>query len=53
VDTQDIIRTVLRTTRAHDIILEHDGGGVRRNTVAAMRIFIPRLIAEGYNFVAM
>ncbi|HWG27174.1 polysaccharide deacetylase family protein [Actinospica sp.] len=53
VDTQDIVHTVLRTTRAHDIILEHDGGGVRRNTVAAMKIFIPKLIAEGYNFVAM
>jgi peptidoglycan-N-acetylglucosamine deacetylase len=53
VDTQDIVHTVLRTTRAHDIILEHDGGGVRRNTVAAMRIFIPKLIDEGYNFVAM
>jgi len=53
VDTEEIIHTVLHTTRAHDIILEHDGGGVRRNTVAAMRVFIPKLIAEGYNFVAM
>ena len=53
VDAQDIVRTVLRTTRPHDIILEHDGGGVRRNTVAALRIFIPRLLDEGYNFVAM
>ena len=53
VDTQEIVRTVLRTTHAHDIILEHDGGGVRRNTVAALRIFIPKLLAEGYKFVAM
>lgn len=53
VDTQDIVRTVMRTTRPHVIILEHDGGGVRRNTVAALRIFIPRLLEEGYNFVAI
>jgi len=53
VDTQEIVRTVLRTTHAHDIILEHDGGGVRRNTVAALRVFIPKLLAEGYKFVAM
>ena len=53
VDTQDIVRTVLRTTQAHDIILEHDGGGVRRNTVAALKIFIPKLLDDGYNFVAM
>jgi peptidoglycan/xylan/chitin deacetylase (PgdA/CDA1 family) len=53
VDTQDIVRTVLRTTQPHDIILEHDGGGVRRNTVAALKIFIPKLLDEGYNFVAM
>ena len=53
VDTQDIVRTVLRTTKPHDIILEHDGGGVRRNTVAALKIFIPRLLAEGYDFVAI
>ena len=53
VDTEDIVRTVLRTTRPHDIILEHDGGGVRRNTVAALKIFIPKLLDDGYNFVAM
>ena len=53
VDTEDIVRTVLRTTQAHDIILEHDGGGVRRNTVAALKIFIPKLLDDGYNFVAM
>ncbi|HET9170016.1 MAG TPA: polysaccharide deacetylase family protein [Actinospica sp.] len=53
VDTQMIVHTVLSTTKAHDIILEHDGGGVRRNTVAAMRIFIPKLLEDGYNFVTM
>jgi peptidoglycan/xylan/chitin deacetylase (PgdA/CDA1 family) len=53
VDTQQIVDNVMRHTRPHDIILEHDGGGVRRNTVAALKIFIPRLLDEGYNFVAM
>ena len=53
VDTAEIVHTVLTTTHPHDIILEHDGGGVRRNTVAALKIFIPKLLDEGYNFVAM
>jgi peptidoglycan/xylan/chitin deacetylase (PgdA/CDA1 family) len=53
VDTQAIVHTVLTHTRAHSIILEHDGGGVRRNTVAALKIFIPALLNRGYKFVAM
>jgi peptidoglycan/xylan/chitin deacetylase (PgdA/CDA1 family) len=53
VDTQDIVHTVLRQTQAHSIILEHDGGGVRRNTVAALKQFIPVLLDRGYHFVAM
>ena len=53
VDTQEIVDTVMRTTHPHDIILEHDGGGVRRNTVAALKIFIPKLLDDGYKFVAM
>jgi peptidoglycan/xylan/chitin deacetylase (PgdA/CDA1 family) len=53
VDTQDIVHNVLTHTHAHSIILEHDGGGVRRNTVAALRIFIPALLDRGYKFVAM
>ncbi|HET9171350.1 MAG TPA: polysaccharide deacetylase family protein [Actinospica sp.] len=52
-DTQDIVRTVLKSTRAHDIILNHDGGGNRRNTVAALKQYIPVLLDRGYNFVAM
>jgi peptidoglycan/xylan/chitin deacetylase (PgdA/CDA1 family) len=53
VTTQDIVRTVLRTTHRHDIILEHDGGGDRRNTVAALRIFIPELLDRGFIFAAV
>ena len=53
VDTQQIVQNVLKNTRAHAIILEHDGGGNRRNTVAALKIFIPQLLDRGFNFVAM
>ena len=53
VDTQQIVHTVLQQTRAHSIVLEHDGGGNRRNTVAALKQFIPVLLDRGYNFVAM
>ncbi|HWG24520.1 polysaccharide deacetylase family protein [Actinospica sp.] len=52
VTTWDIVRTVLRQTRAHDIILEHDGGGDRSNTVAALKIFIPQLLDRGFRFTA-
>ena len=50
VTTQGIVNTVLRRTRAHDIILEHDGGGDRANTVAALRVFIPELLERGFVF---
>ena len=53
VDTQQIVQNVLRHTRPHSIILEHDGGGTRANTVAALKIFIPALLEKGYHFVAM
>lgn len=53
VTTQDIVNTVLRTTKRHDIILEHDGGGDRSNTVAALQIFIPELLDRGFVFAAV
>jgi peptidoglycan/xylan/chitin deacetylase (PgdA/CDA1 family) len=53
VDTQQIVQNVLHHTHPHSIILEHDGGGVRSNTVAALKIFIPALLEKGYHFVAM
>lgn len=45
-----IIRNILGTTRTGSIILEHDGGGDRSQTVAALKIVIPRLLDEGYRF---
>jgi peptidoglycan/xylan/chitin deacetylase (PgdA/CDA1 family) len=53
VTTWMIVDNVMQHTRAHDIILEHDGGGDRSNTVAALKIFIPELLDRGYHFVAM
>jgi peptidoglycan-N-acetylglucosamine deacetylase len=45
-----IVNTIMRTTRTGSIILEHDGGGNRAQTVAALKIVIPRLLDEGYRF---
>ena len=45
-----IVRDILRTTRSGSIILEHDGGGDRSQTVAALKIVLPRLLDEGYRF---
>jgi peptidoglycan/xylan/chitin deacetylase (PgdA/CDA1 family) len=45
-----IIGNILRTTRAGSIILEHDGGGDRSQTVAALKIVLPRLLDEGFRF---
>ena len=46
----EIIATIMRTTRSGSIILEHDGGGDRSQTVAALQTVIPRLLDEGYRF---
>lgn len=45
-----IVHDILADTRTGSIILEHDGGGDRSQTVAALKVWLPRLIAEGYQF---
>lgn len=45
-----IIQNIMRNTRTGSIILEHDGGGDRSQTVAALEVVIPRLLDEGYRF---
>lgn len=45
-----IIANIMRNTRTGSIILEHDGGGDRSQTVAALAYVIPRLLAAGYHF---
>jgi peptidoglycan/xylan/chitin deacetylase (PgdA/CDA1 family) len=47
---RSIVKTVLSTTRAGSIILEHDGGGDRSQTVAALKIWLPQLLDAGYRF---
>jgi peptidoglycan-N-acetylglucosamine deacetylase len=51
--TSSIINNILRNTRTGSIILEHDGGGDRSETVAALSYVIPRLLDAGYHFRAM
>ena len=40
----------MRNTHPGSIILEHDGGGNRAQTVQALGIVLPRLLREGYHF---
>lgn len=45
-----IVSRIMRNTRTGSIILEHDGGGDRSQTVAALRIVLPQLLEDGYRF---
>jgi peptidoglycan/xylan/chitin deacetylase (PgdA/CDA1 family) len=45
-----IVNNIMENTRPGSIILEHDGGGDRSETVAALRIVLPRLLDEGFKF---
>jgi len=58
VDTRDwarpgtpaIVATVQRDLRPGGVVLLHDAGGDRSQTVAALRQLLPWLIAQGYSF---
>jgi peptidoglycan/xylan/chitin deacetylase (PgdA/CDA1 family) len=45
-----IVANIMRNTRTGSIILEHDGGGNRSQTIAALKIVLPRLLDAGYHF---
>jgi len=47
---REIVTNIMGNTRTGSIILEHDGGGNRSETVAALKIVIPRLLDQGYHF---
>jgi peptidoglycan/xylan/chitin deacetylase (PgdA/CDA1 family) len=47
---REIVTNIMANTRTGSIILEHDGGGNRSETVAALKVVIPRLLDEGYHF---
>lgn len=59
VDTRDwsrpgvahIVDVLLTKTHPGSIILDHDGGGDRSQTVTALTAALPRLIDQGYRFV--
>ncbi|MFD5616093.1 polysaccharide deacetylase family protein [Kitasatospora sp. NPDC127060] len=50
--TSSIIDTVLKDVRPGSIVLNHDGGGDRSQTVAALKAYLPVLIDSGYLFTA-
>jgi peptidoglycan-N-acetylglucosamine deacetylase len=45
-----ITKVILTHTRPGSIILEHDGGGNRQQTLDALTIALPRLLDAGYQF---
>jgi peptidoglycan-N-acetylglucosamine deacetylase len=48
-----IAARVVDRTRAGDVVLLHDGGGDRAQTVAALRRVLPALAARGFRFAAL
>jgi len=53
IPAQEIVDNVIRQAGMGNIILFHDGGGERANTVAALPQIIDKLRAEGYQFVSV
>ncbi|MEV4557522.1 polysaccharide deacetylase family protein [Kitasatospora sp. NPDC049285] len=47
---QSIVSTVQQTLRPGGVVLMHDGGGDRTQTVAALKQLLPWLVAQGYTF---
>lgn len=45
-----IVENIMENTGTGSIILEHDGGGNRSETVAALSVVLPRLLDEGFRF---
>ncbi|MFE7594879.1 polysaccharide deacetylase family protein, partial [Kitasatospora sp. NPDC057512] len=50
--TPAIIDRVLKNVRPGSIVLNHDGGGDRSQTVAALKAYLPVLVDSGYLFTA-
>ncbi len=53
IPAQEIVDSVLRQTDKGNIILLHDGGGDRSQTLAALPQIIDALLAQGYQFVSV
>ncbi|MET8544032.1 polysaccharide deacetylase family protein [Kitasatospora sp. NPDC004799] len=50
--TSAIIDRILKGVRPGSIVLNHDGGGDRSQTVAALKAYLPVLVDSGYYFTA-
>lgn len=48
--TQQMVREVMGTVKPGAVILLHDGGGNRDQSLAALKILVPKLEAKGYSF---
>lgn len=48
-----IVQTVLTGTKPGDIVLFHDAGGDRSQTVTALKTILPKLKEQGYQFVTV
>ncbi|MFF0459471.1 polysaccharide deacetylase family protein [Streptomyces mexicanus] len=48
--TRAIVRRVERGAAPGVVVLSHDAGGDRSQTVRALRTYLPRLLDEGYHF---
>jgi peptidoglycan/xylan/chitin deacetylase (PgdA/CDA1 family) len=50
---QAIVNTILTQARSGKVVLMHDAGGERSQTVAALDQALETLTAQGYTFPAM
>lgn len=60
IDTEDwrrpgaeAIARQLLSVKPGDVVLMHDGGGDRSQTIEALKIALPQLVEEGYKFVTI
>ena len=51
--TQKLYRNAVRSTKPGQIVLMHDGGGDRTQTIAALPLIIDDLRAKGFTFVTL
>jgi peptidoglycan/xylan/chitin deacetylase (PgdA/CDA1 family) len=45
-----IVYAMQKNVRPGAVILMHDGGGQRQETVEALEVLLPWLVAQGYRF---
>lgn len=49
----DVIADRIMSAKSGDIVLMHDGGGPRTQTIEALKIALPKMIEKGYKFVTI